>query len=148
MSGTGEMIEALLNEPYRVIDILPERVPEKAAGRYFAAEKYWLQPPMLADLRRRFTEILLKLSCYYNIAAGSPDGDGFACNPAPELLAGRILEGQTDLCILLPEEETLITLNRGDLYMTVYHPSESLLPLLERLVSAEGLFLRQPEQEA
>ena len=54
MSGTGEMIEALLNEPYRVIDILPERVPEKAAGRYFAAEKYWLQPPMLADLRRRF----------------------------------------------------------------------------------------------
>ncbi len=42
------MIETLLNKPYRVIDILPERVPEERAERDFAIEKYWLRPPVFA----------------------------------------------------------------------------------------------------
>ena len=42
-----------------------------------------------------------------------------------------------------PDEDALITLNREDLYMTVWHPSGTLRKLLEQLAHAEGLFFRR-----
>ena len=141
------MSESLMEKPYWVIDILPEQVPEERAERYFAAEKYWLQPPVLADIRRRFTEALLKLNCYFDYQVCFADGDRYVRNPAPELLASRIHAGLEDLCILLPGEDSLITLNHDDLYMTVYNPSGKLLARIGQLVSACGLFLRQPEEQ-
>ena len=57
------MIEALLNKPYWVIDILPEQVPKDSAGHYFAIEQYYLQQPGIMDIHHRFTDILLKLNC-------------------------------------------------------------------------------------
>ena len=68
----------------------------------------------------------------------------FIRNPAPESLASRILGAQENLCILLPREDALITLDRDDTCMTVYNPSETLLNRLRLLASAEGLFLWQP----
>ena len=138
------MIETLLSKPYRVIDILPERVPAGGPGQYFAVEKYWLEPARLAGLYRRFTDILLKLNCYVDFQVYLAEDDRPVFNPAPEQLASRIISEKKDLLILLPEENALITLNRGDLYMTVYNPTESLLKRLESLASAEGLFLREP----
>ena len=140
------MIEALLDEPYLVIDFLPEQVPVNAAGQYFAIEKHLRQPRMLADLHRRFTAILLKLNCFYDLQAGPPDGS-LVSNPPPERLESWICAEEKDLCVLLPGENALVTLNHDDLYMTVYHPSEALAALLEQLASAEGLFLRRPEQD-
>lgn len=138
------MIEELLNEPYWVIDFLPEQVPQGSAGQYFAVQHYYLNSTLLDDLHRRFTDILLKLNCYDDFEVRFPDEDQGTLNPAPETLSAWICREGKDLCVLLPEDKALITLNHDDLYMTVYHPSPRLLKLLKALVSSGGLFLRKP----
>lgn len=137
----------LLNESYWVIDILPEQVPAGGSGQYFTVEKYYLQPFRLADIHRRFTEVLIKLNCYYDFELCMYDGEQYLTNPAPEALAFRISEMQEDLCIVLPEAEAVITLYHDDTYMTVYHPSEAMRRRLKLLAAAEGLFLRKPKQD-
>ena len=138
------MIETLLNKPYWVVDFLPEQVPEGSAGQFFAVEDYWLREPAFSALHRRFTDILLKLNCYYDFQVCAADSEEFVRNPTPDVLAARILGAQENLCILLPREDALITLDRDDTCMTVYNPSETLLNRLRLLASAEGLFLWQP----
>ena len=138
------MIETLLNKPYWVVDFLPEQVPEGSAGQFFAVEDYWLREPALSGLRRHFADILLKLNCYYDFQVCAADSEEFVRNPTPDVLAARILGAQENLCILLPREDALITLDRDDTCMTVYNPSETLLNRLRLLASAEGLFLWQP----
>ena len=140
------MTEELLTRPYWVIDFLPEQVPEGSPGQFFAVEGWYLRQPAAGGLRRRFAEIRLKLNCYDELLAGSPEEDRLTENPAPEALVSLVLAEAQDLCFLLPGQNALITLNRGDTYMTVYNPGENLLRRLERLAAAEGLFLRQPGQ--
>ena len=139
------MIEELLNEPYWVIDFLPEQVPQGCAGQFSAVQKYYLQPSVLAGLHRRFANILLKLNCYDDFHVSASDEDQVTVNPTPESLLSRIVDHPEELCIVLPDEQTLITLSHDDLYMTVYHPSERLLDRIGCLASAEGLFFWQPK---
>ncbi|MBR3018921.1 MAG: hypothetical protein IKH57_17865 [Clostridia bacterium] len=141
------MIEELFQKSYWVIDFLPQQVPEDSAGQFFAVERFYLQEPRQTALRRSFAEILLKVNCYYDIQACEPEEERWEHNPAPELLYSWIAESKKDLCILLPKESTLFTLNRDDLCMAVYHPSERLLKLLDWLAASAGLFLWQPPQE-
>ena len=139
------MTEALLNKPYWVIDILPEQVPEDSAGQYFAIERYYLQQPGITDIHHRFTDILLKLNCYSDFLVCFPDQEQQICNPEPEKLVSWINEEQKDLCIVLVEEDVLITLNHDDTCMTVYNPTEALKNRLGNLATAHGLFLWQPD---
>ena len=141
------MIEALLNKPYWVIDILPEQVPEDSAGQYFAIEQYYLQQPGITDIHHRFTDILLKLNCYSDYLVCFPKQEQQIRNPEPEKLVSWINEEQKDLCIVLAGEDVLITLNHDDTYMTVYNPSEALINRIKALATAHGLFLWQPKQE-
>ena len=141
------MIEALLNKPYWVIDILPEQVPEGSAGQYFAIEQYYLQQPGITDIHHRFTDILLKLNCYSDFLVCSSDQEQQICNLEPEKLAFWINTEQKDLQIVLAGEDALITLNHNDTYMTIYNPSEVLINRLRNLALAHGLFLWQPHQE-
>ena len=142
------MTESLLSKPFWVIDILPAQVPEKSAGRFFAVEKYYLQQPLMADLHRRFADILLKLNCYSDLLVSFSGSDQQVCNPEPELLVSWIVSEQKDLCIVLPEENTLITLNHDDTCMTVFNPPESLLDRIRSLAAANGLFLWQPPKQS
>ena len=48
--------------------------------------------------------------------------------------------------MLLPEEETLISLQAEDLYITVYHPTEEILSLLRQAVSESGFYIWQTPQ--
>ena len=141
------MIEALLNNPYWVIDILPVQVPEDSAGQYFAIEQYYLQQPGITDIHRRFTEILLKLNCYSDFLVCFPEQEQQILNPEPERLVSWINTEQKDLCSLLVGEEVLITLNHDDTYMTVYNPSDVLTNRIRSLAMAHGLFFWQPKQE-
>ena len=50
--------------------------------------------------------------------------------------------------LLLPEEETLISLQAEDLYITVYHPTEEILSLLRQAVSESGFYIWQTPQIA
>ena len=141
------MIEALLNKPYWVIDILPEQVPEGSTGQYFAIEQYYLQQPGITDIHHRFTDILLKLNCYSDFLVCSSDQEQQICNLEPEKLASWINTEQKDLQIILAGEDALITLSHNDTYMTIYNPSEVLINRLRNLALAHGLFLWQPHQE-
>ena len=140
------MMEELLQKPCWVIDFLPEQVPADAAGQFFAVEKLYLQKNRQGDLRARFAEIILKVNCYYDIQVCTPEVEDWVRNPAPARLYSRIRANTEPLCILLPQENALFTLDRQDTCMAVYNPSESLLRLLERLATAAGLFLWQPPQ--
>ena len=135
-----KLIEELLEKPCLVVDFLPEQVPERDARQYFAVEKYYLEPERYAGFREKFTDILVKLSCYYAFSVCEAAVGKFTDNPAPEWLAGKIREGK-DLCVLLPEEKVLITLNRDDLYMTVYNAGGKVLGIVEKLAGANGLFV-------
>ncbi len=141
------MIETLLNRPYWVIDLLPEQVPAESPGSFFAAERFFLSEEYQPALRRRFAEILLKLSCYDELEIGAPDVERLERNPEPEDLYRRVTQNRQDLCVLLPGENALITLTRDELCMTVYNPPEKLLRRIERLAAAEGLFVWQPPQD-
>ena len=136
-------MEELLQKPYWVVDFLPRQVPAKSGGQFFAVEEYYLRSP----LRRRFAEVLLKLNCYYEARVCEPETEKWQVNPPPERLFAWIADNEKDLCVLLPAEDTLITVNRDDLYMTVYGPSRDVLELLRPLSAAAGLFLWQPPQE-
>ena len=138
------MIEALLNKPYWVIDILPEQVPEDSAGQYFAIEQYYLQQLGITDIHHRFTAILLKLNCYSDFLVCLSDQEQQIRNPEPERLVSWINEEQKDLCIVLAEEDVLITLNHDDTCMTVFNPPKPLRGRIRSLAAANGLFLWQP----
>ena len=135
-----KMIEELLEMPCLVVDFLPEQVPEKDARQYFAVEKYYLEPERYAGFREKFTDILVKLSCYYAFSVCEAAVGKFFDKPAPEWLAGKIRE-KKDLCVLLPEEKVLITLNRDDLYMSVYNADGKVLEIIRKLAEANGLFV-------
>ena len=142
------MMDNFPDQPYWIIDILPEQVPEDRAGRFFAVERYYLQPSRLDDVHRRFTDLLLKLNCYSDFRVCFSGTDQEFVNPAPDLLAAWIIAERKDLCIFLEKENAMITLNHDDLYMTVYNPSGEILNRIRRLASAGGFFLRQPGKAA
>ena len=110
-------------------------------------ERYFLQPERLAGLHRRFAELILKLNCYWALTAFPGDGEQGFRNPPPEQLAAWICGEGLPLRIELPEDHSRITLERDELYMTVWDPGETLRERLAQLAAAAGLFLWQPPQE-
>ena len=128
-----DRMEELLNKPYWIIDILPERIPENNPGRYFTIEEYWRRNH-LPEIRQKHLSLILKLNCYMEL---SMDGE---INPPPERIRDRMTE--QDVSILIGD--ALIVSERGDTYMTVYNPDDRLLDLIRRLSAAEGLFVWQP----
>ena len=141
------MIDDFFNKEFWVVDFLPKQVPENAGGRFFSIEQYYLEPSRYAVLREQFSDILLKLYCYYDLRLFVDDDTEGIANPEPELLASHIKDNQSNLCMLIGASEALITLGRDDTNMTVYALSEDLLELIRTLAGAVGLFVWRPNQD-
>jgi len=142
---TDERIEKLFDKKAYLIDIFPNRVPEKSGGRYFGVERYFQQNRSCID--RSFINVILKLYCYCDIIAVTYDGK-YECPETEKLIdmLERCLCGETGFVnMFLFEYDALIALNRDDLYMTVYNADSKLIQLISRLASAEGLFFREAE---
>ncbi|MBQ3385704.1 MAG: hypothetical protein IJG53_00085, partial [Eggerthellaceae bacterium] len=144
-----ELVEELLEQPYRVIDILPVQVPPEGASRFFAAEAYWLEPERLRTLYGRFAEVLVKLSCYADFTVYAGLQDIWLEHPQPGDLVTMVRDLVQDPAAfvnILVEGEggktALVTLTSGDLYMTLYAPWPELEMLVSQLAGIEGLFLR------
>ena len=141
--------EELLGRERYLIDIFPDRVPEKADGRYFGAERILRED--MADFGRKIRNIVLKLYCYCDMTAVSEEGTEI--NPPAELLAdmvGRCYstgEGTGYLHIILPEHDSMLVINRGDLYAELCAPDERLKKLVADLARAEGLFFVRAETQ-
>lgn len=139
------MIETFFDKDYWIVDFLPKQVPEKGGGRFFSVEEYYLEPSRHTVLREQFSDILLKLYCYYDLRLFVDDDTEGLVNPEPKLLANHIKANQSELCILIGSSEALFTLGRDDTHMTVYAPSDDLLELIRTLAEAVGLFVWKPK---
>ena len=137
----SDRIEQLLAGPCWVLDFLPVRVPADSPGQFFAVERYYRGASRMKDFRRRAADVLLKLNCYAGFRVFR--GEEAADDPPPAALAELITDSRKPLLILVGAEDCLITLDPGDLYVSVYCPSEFLLSLLAPLAAASGLFLRK-----
>ena len=127
---TEEKIDALLEKHACIIDIFPETVPQKPDDRYFKIEEY-------------FQNNMLKLFCYFDIILVTQEGEKES--PQAEQLIGTLesfFEGETGYVILLFTEcDAMLSVNREDLYMTVYNAEGHLKKLISELAGSEGLFL-------
>ena len=141
MKTISKNVEELLEKPYRVIDILPEQVPAETPGRYFAVERYYLEPARYADIRKRFADIVIKLYCYYDLSVLLGDADEPLVDPEPEQLADWIESAKQHMCILIGND-SLLMISTDDLYMTLFNADESLTARIELLAKANGLFVR------
>ena len=141
MKTIHKNVEELLEKPYQVIDILPEQVPAETPGRYFAVERYYLEPSRYTDIRKRFADIVIKLYCYYDLSVLLGDADEPLVDPEPEQLADWIESAKLHMCILIGED-SLLMISTDDLYMTLFNADESLTARIERLAKANGLFIR------
>lgn len=144
-----ELMGELLEGPYRIVDILPERVPVDSDGQYFSVERYYLQPERIRALRRRFAEILLRLNCYFDMAVSFDSCESWERNPDPEAFADRLigLSGNSFLRAVFEAQRAMVDIERDDACMTVYDPDSLLLDKLRALAAAEGLFLWSPPEE-
>ena len=145
-----DMMGALLEGPYWIVDILPEQVPANAAGQYFAVERYFLQRSRIVPLRRKYAEILLRLNCYVDMAVSFDSCMTWETNPDPETFAERLagLSGNEFLRAVFAGQNAMIDYDRNDTYLTVYDPDSALLDKLKALAAAEGLFVwRAPRED-
>ena len=140
-------VEQLLERPWWIMDILPEQVPAGAQGQYSAVEQYFLQPDQIAAIYRKYAHILMKLNCYYDLEVSFDAGDSWRKNPDPTTFADRLtrLSGRDYLRVLIESSGTMMDLDTGDTWMTIYDPSPEILERLRKLAEAEGLFLWKPE---
>lgn len=142
-----EIFEQLLEKPYWVIDFLPVQVPQGSRGQFFAIEQYYLTEPRHERLCRQFADVLLKLNCYHDLTVYH-EGDEWVKNPEPETLVAWLWEAlqHGHLCALIDDGESLIMASGGEICLTLYNPSVTLLELVQQLASAAGLYLWQPAQ--
>lgn len=143
--------DELVEKPYYVIDFLPKQVHENSDGQYFSVEEYYLKSPQIEKIYEKFTNILLKLNCYYDFTVYSASNDKILENPSPKNLVEEITQCTTAeyksrsyIDIIIENENTLIILNTDNLYLTIYNPSKDIIELVKVLSNAEGVFCWQP----
>ena len=140
-------IDAMLQKPFYIIDIVPGQVPENSPGQYFAVEEFFLKEPQYNSLREKFFNVILKLNCYYDISVSTDYGENWVINPSPDELRHIFLQKDPVLPVYVLEEseEVLLTLNTGDTYMTVYDADyhKGLIGMIFAFAVSQGLHVWQ-----
>ena len=126
-------IDKLLDTPFRIIDILPQRVSKEMADKYVALEREFLHTD---ELRSKFLHFLLKLNSYYRFKAIFPDYEEIDDISAVEL---KELVGYRYIQILI--DDSLIVSDPDDMYMSLYNPTDTMLELVTKIAGSEGLFI-------
>lgn len=144
-----ELTQALLGQPSRIADALPQRVPDDAGGQYFMVDRYFRQPPQLSVLRRRQARVLLRMNCYCDMAVTTDGGASWEKNPDPEQFVGMLdgLSGERFLRVLFPAQNMMIELYAYDTQMSVTCPESAPTETIRKLAAAEGLFLWEPQDD-
>ena len=139
------LVEELLEAPYFVADILPERVPKDSEGQYFAVEKYFCAPERLADIYRRHAEVMLRFNCCHSMFVTFDWGETWERDPEPEGFVRRVTElaggGAGFMRAVFPGPKLMIELDAGDTWTSVCCRGGEAPETLRALVSSAGLFL-------
>ncbi|MBQ1820121.1 MAG: hypothetical protein II117_00825 [Clostridia bacterium] len=137
--------ELLFETPAWVVDVFPLQVPAERLQQYLSAERWLRKTPRLEALYRRFAELLVVLGCYYDLWIYSPESDEWQAMPDPEDLTEMIASctDRGDRVFLFPRQNALLSLNGGDLYLSLYDPDRRLLETVRAFAAAHGLFVRE-----
>lgn len=149
-----EKLNMLFGEDYELIDLFPRPEGEGCADFFAQAEQFFLQDRQLSQFCDRTVTLVLKLLCYYpfemyvqEYAPLRSQRSGWLkdkrCETVAKILRKVIMRKKGQVDILLGKENTIISIVGGTLSIAVYHPSDSVSCLLERLTEAEGLYRRR-----
>jgi len=143
--------EALLLKPYRIIDVLPARTPARFASAYSALIRHCFRDQGAHMPYERFLSLLIKLGCYCDIAVCRADDDNWLLSPTPEYLSDAVRElafaRRRELHFVLGGGKLLLTLDAGDLYMTLYGSPHRLIRRIKQLARSEGLFVWKKQRK-
>ena len=141
-------VERLLEEEYWLIDVLPSQMPKSKAEEYFRLEQGFLSSERITGLYQKFAEIMLLLAQGFEAAMHTAPEDMWTFRPDDAAIqnafAAHTQSGS--VLLLLPKEQTLVSLNAKDLNMTVFHPTEKVLSLIRRPAEERGLYIWQTPQ--
>ena len=141
-------VERLLEDDYWIIDILPSQIPIEKQAEYRALTDEYYESGKVAELHRRYADILTMINGRFKTAMLCMPEDEWTISPCDIAVKDAVIHHTERGCVdlLLPEEETLISLQSEDLYITVYHPTEEILSLLRQAVSKQGFYIWQTPQ--
>ena len=141
-------VERLLEDDYWIIDILPSQIPIEKQAEYRALTDEYFESGKVAQLHRRYADILTMINSRFKTAMLCMPEDEWTISPDDVAVKDAVIHHTERGCVdlLLPEEETLISLQAEDLYITVYHPTEEILSLLQQAVSESGFYIWQTPQ--
>ena len=134
-----------LELPYWIIDVFPKQVTEEHSKQYFKVEKYYLSNPHIDELCKRYVKMLIKLSCYTDMAVILPTGEKVD-DSSPETIE-RLIFARKPFFVLLRSADAMIYINGEDTYLTLYNAKAELLELVRALTASEGLFVWQPNNK-
>ena len=135
------IVEQYLEKPFWVIDFLPKQVPVDSKGQYFRIEEYFLRQPQFGEICRKFSNILIKLNCYFDISVFVRNH--WVENPQPDAIGEWVSSGQA-IHVVIESKDAMIGFNGDDLYMTIYNPDSLLIELITSLANADGLLVWKP----
>ena len=131
-----------------IIDILPSQIPIEKQAEYRALTDEYFESGKVAQLHRRYADILTMINSRFKTAMLCMPEDEWTISPDDVAVKDAVIHHTEQGCVdlLLTEEETLISLQAEDLYITVYHPTEEILSLLRQAVSESGFYIWQTPQ--
>ena len=149
-----EKLNMLFGEDYELIDLFPRAEGEGCQDFINQAEQYFLQDGQLSQFCDRAVTLVLKLLCYYPFEMFVQEYSPFRsprsgwlkdkrCEMVARIIRKVIMKKKGQVDILLGKENTIVSIVGGTLSIAVYHPSESVSSLLDRLTEAEGLYRRR-----
>lgn len=149
-----EKLNLLYNEEYRIIDFLPKRVDADAGSFYEEVEQYFLRDRQLQEFCGKTIAVVLKLLCYYSFDIYIQDCPFVAkkkegwlkdkrCDTVVKLIRKVIMKKKGQIDILLHRENAIVSITGGLMSIAVYHESESLKRMIDRMAETEGFYCWQ-----
>ncbi len=148
MATLDIMVERLLENDYWIIDIFPEQIPEDRQKEYSKLTERYFEKSELAKLHRQYADIMAEISGKYHTAMLCLPEDEWIVSPDENAVRDAVVRHTERGCVhlLVPQAQTLISLQSEDLYITVYDPSDEILTLLKQTVPQKGFYFRHNSQ--
>lgn len=142
MKDRMQIADELLKKDCYLIDFLPMKVSKNSKGQFFAVESHLLGSKY--DLIKvKFSNLILKLMCYYRITMLWYE---WLDEPTPgnvELaISDTVKKHSQTLEFLFLDENMLLVFDPDYLNLAVYNPSKKARKLFKQLAWSEGLFWR------
>lgn len=143
MKDKTQIADKLLKKDCYLIDFLPKKVSKNGKGQFFAVESHLLGADKYDLIRVKFSNLILKLMCYYRITMLWGE---WLEKPTPEnvelAISDTVKKHSQTLDFLFLDESMLLVFDPDCLNLAIYNPSKKARKLFKQLAWSEGLFWR------